>query len=143
VARAEAEPVDLAPRRWRVGLAASPVDARNPLLFNKTTRRDVYEAARAMRPDLDDVILWNVRGELTEGTVGNLVLELDGRRVTPPIGCGLLPGVFRADLLAHGAIEERVLTADLLTRATRAWLVNSLRGWIEVDLVHLDADVPA
>jgi para-aminobenzoate synthetase/4-amino-4-deoxychorismate lyase len=136
--RATAVPVDLTPRRWRVGLALAPVDVRSPLLFNKTTRRDLYDAARARQPDLDDVILWNARGELTEGTVGNLVLDLDGHRVTPPIACGLLPGVFRAELLEGGAIEERVLPADLLVRATRVWLVNSLRGWIDADLVHVE-----
>ncbi|BCS33029.1 aminodeoxychorismate synthase, component I [Luteitalea sp. TBR-22] len=140
---AEAVPVDLAPRRWRVGLAASPVDPRSPLLFNKTSRREMYDVARATRPDLDDVILWNGRGELTEGTVGNLVVERDGRRITPPVASGLLPGVFRAELLSQGRVEEGVLTAADLARATRVWLVNSLRGWIDIDIVPPEADVPA
>ena len=116
----------------RVALAPTPVDTRSPLLFNKTTRREVYDEARAARPDVDDVLLWNARGELTEGTIATLVVELDGVRVTPPIASGLLPGVFRAELLARGEIEERVVLVSDLPRASRLWLVNSLREWMPI-----------
>ncbi len=133
--RTEAIPFTPGVRRWRVAPAALPVDTRSPLLFNKTTSRAVYDEARASRPDLDDVLLWNGRGELTEGTVANLVVELDGRRVTPPVECGLLPGVFRQELLTRGEVEPRVVRVDELASASRLWLVNSLREWIEVELV--------
>lgn len=122
-------------RRWRVALAREAVDARSPLLFNKTTHREVYDRARAARPGMDDVLLWNARGELTEGTLANVVLELDGTRVTPPVACGLLPGVFRQELLTRGELVERVVPVGDLVRATRVWLINSLREWIEVDVV--------
>ena len=95
---------------------------------HKTTRRELYEAARASRPDCDEVILWNERGELTEATTSNLVLELDGRLWTPPVSAGLLAGTLRARLLAEGAIAERTLTPDDLARAERVWLINSVRG---------------
>ncbi len=132
-AEATAFTLDTGP--WRVGLAATPVDTRSPLLFNKTTRRDVYEAALAARPGVDDVLLWNRNGELTESTRANLIVEIDGDRVTPPIACGLLPGVFRQELLTRGDVVERVVRVDQLERATRLWLVNSLREWIDVELV--------
>ena len=132
--RVEVSPLIEEPRRWRVALAHTRVDARSPLLFNKTTSRAVYEEARAERPDLDDVLLANVRGEVTESTVANLVVDLDGRRLTPPLTCGLLPGVFRQHLLTQGEVVEAVLRPEDLSRATRIWLVNSLRGWIDVEL---------
>jgi para-aminobenzoate synthetase/4-amino-4-deoxychorismate lyase len=122
-------------RPWTVALAADPIDGRDPFLLNKTTRRDCYDAARRARPDADEVLLWNERGEVTEATVANLVAELDGVRVTPPIGCGLLAGTLRAELLEDGTLHERVLTRDEVTRATRLWLINSLRGWIEASLI--------
>jgi para-aminobenzoate synthetase/4-amino-4-deoxychorismate lyase len=115
----------------RVGLARAPVSSTDVRLYHKTTRRAVYDEARASRPDCDDVILWNERGELTESSVANLVLELDGRRVTPPVSAGLLAGTFRAHLLAAGEIEERTLMVDDLQRASRVWLINSVRGWRE------------
>jgi para-aminobenzoate synthetase/4-amino-4-deoxychorismate lyase len=117
---------------WRVRLAPTPVDVRSPLLFNKTTSRAVYETARAAWPDADDVLLWNARRELTETTVGNLVVELGGRRVTPPVSCGLLPGVMREAVLADGLVQERVVRVEELPEATALWLVNSLRGWVRL-----------
>jgi para-aminobenzoate synthetase / 4-amino-4-deoxychorismate lyase len=121
-------------RRWRVAFADQPVDEHDPFLQNKTTRRDLYDRARRAQPDADDVILWNSRGEATESSIANLVVELEGQRYTPPVVCGLLPGVFRAELLDEGAIRERVLMREDVVRASRIWLINSLRGWIEAHL---------
>ena len=56
--------------------------------------------------------------------------EFDGVRVTPPVACGLLPGVFRAMLLDAGEIQERVIAKADLATADRVWLVNSLREWM-------------
>ena len=116
------------PDPLRVGLARKPVPTTDVRLYHKTTRRDVYDAARASRPDCDDVILWNERGELTEITIANLVLAIDGRHYTPPLSAGLLAGTMRAHMLACGEIEERVLALSDLARATGIWLINSVRG---------------
>lgn len=118
------------PSPLRVALAAEPVDSSSVFLYHKTTARQVYERARASRPDADAVILWNERGEITEATDANIVLVLDGRKVTPPISCGLLPGTLRAALLAAGELEEAVVTTDDLLRASEVWLINSVRGWM-------------
>jgi para-aminobenzoate synthetase / 4-amino-4-deoxychorismate lyase len=117
---------------WRMGLTVGPVASSDPLLRHKTTRRGVYERARAEVPEVDEVLLYNERGELTEGTFTNLVLEMEGRKWTPPLECGLLPGVFREKLLAEGVVQERVLRSVDLARAERVWLINSVRGWIPV-----------
>lgn len=118
----------------RIALASSPVSSADRFLCHKTTNRAVYERHRAAHPDAFDVLLWNERGELTELTIGNVVLELDGERYTPPRSCGLLDGVFRDELLETGMIRERLLTRADLSRATRVWLINSLREWVQVRL---------
>ena len=120
---------------WRVVFAATPVDSGDPFLANKTTHRVVYDTARSARPDVDEVILWNERGEVTEATIGNLVIEIDGVRYTPPVSCGLLGGTFRGELLASGQIRERVLTRDDVIGAPRLWLINSVREWVDAVLV--------
>jgi para-aminobenzoate synthetase/4-amino-4-deoxychorismate lyase len=125
------------PSIMRVKLAAQPVDSGNVFLFHKTTRRDVYEAARATQSDCDDVILWNARGEITESTIANVVVELNGQRSTPPIECGLLPGTFRADLIECGLIHERVISKEELFAAPHVWLINSVRGWLECQLITI------
>ncbi|CAA9315845.1 MAG: Para-aminobenzoate synthase, aminase component / Aminodeoxychorismate lyase [uncultured Gemmatimonadetes bacterium] len=77
----------------------------------------------------------NERGEITESTIANLVVRLDGALWTPPLGSGLLPGVLRADLLARGEIRQRVLTSHDLARAEEVWLINSVRRWRRAVLV--------
>ncbi|MDQ2730737.1 MAG: aminodeoxychorismate synthase component I [Armatimonadota bacterium] len=119
----------------RVALAKQPVSSHDRFLFHKTTNRRVYEAARMERPDVFDVLLSNEKGELTEFTTGNLVIELDGQLWTPPRECGLLAGTFRDELLACGVIHERVLAVSELHAASKLWLVNSVRGWVRVELV--------
>jgi para-aminobenzoate synthetase/4-amino-4-deoxychorismate lyase len=118
-----------------VALSAEPVDRGDPALFHKTTRRDPYDRRRARRPDAFDVLLVNREGELTEGTFTSVVVDLDGERLTPPLDAGLLPGVFRADLLARGEVREGRIRAADLGRARRIWLVNALRGWMEARLL--------
>jgi para-aminobenzoate synthetase/4-amino-4-deoxychorismate lyase len=93
----------------------------------------VYDRHRAEHPDVFDVLLWNEERELTEFTIGNVVLEIDGERVTPSRESGLLAGGFRSQLLDDGSIVERVVRVDDLHRAERIWLVNSVREWVEVD----------
>jgi len=140
VARSGEATVECAPlahdpsRVWRVALAGEPVSSGDRSLRVKTTRRDVYERAKAPRADLDDVLLWNERGEITESTIANVVAEIDGVRVTPPLTCGLLPGVFRELLLETGAIQEGAITRAGLASANRLWLINSLREWIPATL---------
>jgi para-aminobenzoate synthetase/4-amino-4-deoxychorismate lyase len=132
--RCESAPLDLPMVPWRVGLAQQPVDESDLYLYHKTTRRDVYDNFRRAHPDCDDVILWNRRGELTESTLANLVIEIRGRRYTPPVQSGLLDGVMRRHLIRQGKVVERILTRQDLRRADRVFLINSLRGWIPVDL---------
>ena len=79
--------------------------------------------------------MWNTRGEVTESTIANVVAEIDGVRYTPPVRCGLLGGTFRAEQLEAGTIRERVLTKADITSASRLWLINSVRGWVEAMLV--------
>ena len=87
---------------WRLRPAERPVDRRNVFLYHKTTCRTVYPAVCPAGGDCDDFVLWNNRGQATETTIANLVVEKGGRLVTPPVACGLLPGTYRAHLLETG-----------------------------------------
>jgi para-aminobenzoate synthetase/4-amino-4-deoxychorismate lyase len=118
----------------RVALAHDPVESGDEFLRHKTSRRDVYQTALRARPEADDVVLWNERGELTELCASNLVLELDGERVTPHRDSGLLPGTFRGELLARGEVREEVLPVKSLERATALFGINSARRWYPLEL---------
>jgi len=117
-----------------VCLAKEPVDSSNVFLFHKTTQRDVYESALHDFPGVDDVLLYNKLGELTEFTIGNLVVELDGELFTPPISCGVLPGTFRAYLLETGQVVERMIPINQLQNYAKIFRVNSIRKWQNVQI---------
>ena len=113
----------------KTALALSPVSTADRFLFHKTTRRDVYERLRSSAPAVDDVVLWNDAGDTTETTIGNLVADINGQLVTPPVESGLLPGVFRRHLLARGVLAEQRIPLAALQAATAVYRINSVRGW--------------
>ncbi|SOD98400.1 aminodeoxychorismate synthase component I [Blastococcus haudaquaticus] len=119
----------VSPRPVRLALDDDPVDAANPWLQHKSTRRDVYLSRALRHPETDDVIMVNQHGELTETTTANLAVRLDGRWWTPPTSTGCLPGVERGRLLEAGRLRERVLSVADLHRAEQLAVLNSLRGW--------------
>lgn len=130
--------VPLAPSadEWFVSLAKQRVRSDDPWLRHKTTRRAVYDAARAALPaGVDELLFLNERGEICEGTITNIFVTLScGQRVTPPVSSGLLPGVLRQRLLEHGQVTERIVTLQDLQQARQITLGNSLRGEIRARL---------
>jgi para-aminobenzoate synthetase / 4-amino-4-deoxychorismate lyase len=117
-----------------VRFAVEPIDLHNLFLYHKTTHREVYVKALASVPGCDDVILWNHRGEVTESSIANVVVEIQNDLYTPPVECGLLGGVFREHLLSEGKIREKVITKNELMTAQHVFLVNSLRLWREAKI---------
>ena len=111
---------------WRVGLADERLWSDDPWLCVKSSRREVYDRARAALPEgLDEVIFLNERGEVCDGSITSVFFDRGQGMRTPPIACGLLPGVLRAEL---GYPEEILPAADLPN--VRLWVGNALRGLI-------------
>lgn len=133
--RVEVSEVPPLPARYRAALARFPIDLEDVSLFHKTTDRSAYKAATSEVAEVEDVILWNEREEITESRVANIVLDLDGELVTPPVECGLLAGCYRAELLESGVIKERVLQKEALARARAVYFVNSLRRMWSVEVL--------
>lgn len=123
------------PKKMNVAIASSSISSQDVFLYHKTTNRAVYEQFLSEHPDVFDVLLWNERGELTEFTIGNLVIEQGETKWTPPISSGLLAGTFREHLLKEGTIQERVLTREDLAQAEHIWLINSVRQWVPVEFI--------
>lgn len=120
-----------------VAFAGRRIDADNPFFLHKTTIREVYDQARreAEGCGLYEMLFINTRGEVTEGTISTLFVEIKGRMYTPPVSCGLLPGTFRRSFLEEGKAEERVLTVEDVFAADALYVANSVRGLVQVRLV--------
>ena len=123
------------PPRWRVVWAEGRLDPTDPWIAVKTTRRASYDMARAaLGAGEDEALFLNTGGQVAEGTITNVFVEMaDGRRLTPPLSAGCLPGILRGRLLAEGWQEGRLTPADLAS-ARKIWVGNALRGLIEADL---------
>ncbi|MCI0706194.1 MAG: aminodeoxychorismate synthase component I [Ignavibacteriae bacterium] len=117
----------------------TPTDSRNRFLFHKTTNRVFYdrELERAVLDGYFDVLFLNEREEITEGARSNIVIKKGNEWFTPPLDCGVLPGVYREYLLRSKThtVQERVLTLDDIKSADEIYLCNAVRGLVRV---HID-----
>jgi para-aminobenzoate synthetase/4-amino-4-deoxychorismate lyase len=129
------EPQPSAPGSVRVAIHPQPVDPSDVWLYHKTTLRGPYERRRDDRPEVDDVLLVNTRGEVTESTIANVAIKLGKAWFTPPLGSGLLAGTYRAVLLREGRLRERSIWVEELGDASGLALISSVRGWRAAVLV--------
>jgi para-aminobenzoate synthetase/4-amino-4-deoxychorismate lyase len=124
------------PQPVRLQLAKAPiVEAHSEFVRFKTTRRAHYDAFTPADASVFDAVLFNAQGEVTECTRGNIAVLLGGRWVTPPLASGLLPGIGRAVYLQSGRLIEAVVRVEDLPHAQGLAFVNSLRGWLDAELV--------
>jgi 4-amino-4-deoxychorismate lyase len=121
---------------WTLRIAEARTTSTDPLTHHKTTRRELYDAARKEFPaaEADEVILLNEKGEIAEGTITNIFVD-DGmdRLLTPPLSSGCLAGVLRTSLIcAKKAVNQRLRPEDLVGKTL--YVGNSLRGLIRAEL---------
>jgi para-aminobenzoate synthetase/4-amino-4-deoxychorismate lyase len=124
----------LAPVKEPVGLMLADDATRADSLFarHKTSIRTRYDAAwrDAEQAGGFDTLFFNERGELTEGGRSNVFVRIEGHWITPPLSCGVLPGVMRAVMLAAPAwdAKEGIITRAMLENADDIVVCNALRG---------------
>lgn len=123
----ESEQLTLRDEPLEVAVDDVPVDPADWRLFHKTSMRRRYRDARLRHPGADDVLLVNLDGEVTESTIANVIVRIDGAWVTPPLASGCLPGVMRRVLLETGEITEASVLVSDLDRVEELALINSVR----------------
>ena len=123
----------------RVAIAFERIDSRNRFLYHKTTNRQFYDRALrcAAEMGLFDLFFSNQRGEVTEGARSNVIIRKGKEYHTPPVRCGLLPGVFRQHLFDSRDFDlrETVLHPEDLAAADAVFLCNSVRGLQRVEII--------
>ncbi|MBN2013423.1 aminodeoxychorismate synthase component I [candidate division KSB1 bacterium] len=112
------------------------VESSDPLLFHKTTHRNIFNKAKQMcGATCDDVVLVNERGEITETSIFNIVVNSNGNMLTPARDCGLLAGTFREWLIDQNRIKEAVLTPGDIEQCREIFVINSVRKWQRAILI--------
>jgi para-aminobenzoate synthetase / 4-amino-4-deoxychorismate lyase len=112
----------------------------NELLIHKTTHRDEYNRAWQTAEALGvfDVLFFNERNELTEGSRSNVFVQLNGQWWTPPVSSGLLPGIMRALILEDDQwnARERIITLADIEGVEGIMVCNALRGPMPAKLMR-------
>ena len=93
--------------------------------FPYTNRLAILEQARLA--GFDDAIVVNSQGNICEGSVTNLIANIDGRWVTPPTTDVVLPGIIRQILIENELVAIESIPADRLVEITSAFFISSLR----------------
>ncbi|MFC1553864.1 aminodeoxychorismate synthase component I [candidate division KSB1 bacterium] len=117
-------------------ISGKRINSDNIFQYHKTTNRVLYdeEYSRISKLGFYDVLFLNERGEVTEGAISNIIIEKEGEFLTPPVSCGLLPGIFRENLIKNRKVREKVMYPDDIINAESIFLCNSVRGKVKVEL---------
>jgi branched-chain amino acid aminotransferase len=112
--------------------AASPFAGTKILSWgeNLTWHEEAHERG------LDEVVLLNERGEVSECTSANIFAAFGDRVCTPPLSSGCLPGITREIVLSCSGqgytVEERALTPGDLERADGVFITSTTRELLPV-----------
>jgi branched-chain amino acid aminotransferase len=136
--------VDPPPEAYERGVRVAIVDVVrnhpdtvNPLIKSNNLLNCALAGQQAIRRGGYEGIMRNYRGELTECTTANLFVVQDGTALTPPLECGLLPGITRECLFEVGteagiSVREQVLRDEDLLRADEAFLTSTTRELLPI-----------
>lgn len=131
------------PARIAVVTVPWPRNEHSAVAGAKTTSyaENVIALQRAHEQGAHEALLPNTAGMLCEGTGSNVVLDLDGRLVTPPLSSGCLAGITRELFLEwaakHGLpVEERDLEMSVLEDARDILLTSSTRNVQQVQTLN-------
>lgn len=106
----------------------------SPLVRHKTMNYGdcILEKRRASSLGADELIFLNSREEICEGTSSNIFFASGGKLFTPPVSCGLLPGIVRRFLLEAFPVTERILKKEEIAGMEECFVTNSLMGVMPV-----------
>jgi len=99
----------------------TPVEKRYPY----TQNLQMLEAAKSA--GFDDYVLVNRDGFITETAIANLIFQVAGQWITPPLSDGVLPGVMRALLIEKNGVVVRKIHFSELNEIGSGFVVSSLK----------------
>lgn len=101
-------------------LRRNPVESLDPAWKTGNYLNNILGLREARARGADEVVMLNLRGEITEASTSNIAFVRDGEIVTPPVAAGILEGITRgfvlrtiAPALGIGVKERPVLPSEL------------------------------
>jgi branched-chain amino acid aminotransferase len=108
----------------------TPAQCLDPAIKSLNYLNNILARIEANRAGMDEALMLNLDGYVTEGTVDNLFIVTDGVLKTPPLGEGLLAGITRA-LIIELALELDIevqqirLSVDDVKQADECFLTGT------------------
>lgn len=114
--------------------------ALNPQIKSLNFLNNVLAKAEAVQLGVNEALLLNSRGRLTEGTVSNLFFAKDGVLCTPSLKSGILDGITRSTVLQLAKkeglkVKQGSFTPKDLYQAEEVFLTNTTMEVVPVSQV--------
>lgn len=106
----------------------------SPLIKYKTLNYGdcIIEKRAAAVAGKQERIFLNTKGQICEGTVSNIFFAREGKIVTPPLSCGMLPGILRGFVCETTDVQEQILYPQDIAAFDECFVTNSLMGIMPV-----------
>ncbi len=103
---------------------------------------NVLAMRAAKKRHFDDTLFLTPDGFVTETTCRNIFWGKDGDIFTPPLGCGILPGITRETLIEIAsengfAVSQRLFRPEDMMQADFVFATNSLEGMTLVEKLKI------
>ncbi len=111
------------------------VSTDTPYLYHKTTNRDIYNSKLkwCREKGCYDLVFMNEKNQVTEGAISNIFIKKGDFLYTPPVECGLLPGVYRQYLIKNSSnIFEKIIYKDDILSSDEVYFDNSVSKKVKV-----------
>ena len=119
-------------------VSAKRIDSQDPMRLHKTSSRKLYttEFQAARDRGYEEVVFFNERDQLCEGSRSNVFVRNGHTWRTPRIESGVLPGVYRRHLIetVPNVSEETLYIRDIV-EADAVYFCNAVRGLIRAEIV--------
>lgn len=118
-----------------------PAECLNPKIKSLNYLNNILARIEANAAGMDEALMLNTQGFVTEGTVDNIFMIKDGQLITPRASDGLLQGITRDVILQIAAelglsIQEISFTPDYLMQADECFLTGTGAELIPVKQIN-------
>ncbi len=106
----------------------------SPFTYHKTLNYGdcLMEKRLARSRNIDEPVFLNTKGTIAEGASTNVFFVKNSRLFTPPVSCGLLPGIMRSYICENNDVQETELYPEDIAQFEEMFLTNSLLGVMPV-----------
>jgi branched-chain amino acid aminotransferase len=124
-----------------MSLRRNPIESLSPAWKTGNYLNNILGLREARARGADDVVMLNLRGEVTEAATSNIAFVRDGEVITPQLEAGILEGITRGLLLGPVAsaagvrASEAVLLPRDLAAMSECFLLSSTKDITPVNAI--------